>query len=249
MPDYTHDALGTRMKQNFEDRVRFMLPRRSYVILRLDGKSFHTYTKKAIRPYDLNLMHCMDLAAIALCKEAAGAKFAYLQSDECSILLTDFEKVETAAWFDNNVQKLVSVSSSLFTLHFNDAMRQYGTLLPNAIFDARVFVIPDPIEVDNYFRWRMQDCERNSVTMLAQNYASQKQLHGQNREKQHDIIHEAGDNWNDHPADFKRGRCIVYRDQQWQVDHETPVFTKNPEYLRNMIPRIWEEKNVENAIP
>ena len=71
---------------------------------------------------------------------------------------------------------------------------------PTAVFDARVFIIPDLIEVENYFVWRQQDAERNSVMMLARAYASHKALAGKNRAAQHEIIHEAGDNWAKHPA-------------------------------------------------
>lgn len=237
------DSLGDRIKSQYEDRTRIMLPRRTYTIVRVDGKAFHTWTRGLARPYDTTLMLCMDEAAKKLCKDAAGSEFAFVQSDEISLLLTDFRKPESAAWFDGNLQKLASVCASIVTAAFNIAVAQSGLPKdPDATFDARAFVIPDPVETDNYFRWRQKDAERNSVAMLSQAYASAKQLHGKGREAQHDIIHEAGDNWNDHPASFKRGRAIVYRDMRWIVDHETPVFTRDTEYLKRLIPIQWQEK-------
>lgn len=234
------DSLGDRMKQNYEDRSRVLLPRRTYTIIRIDGKSFHTWTRGLKRPYDTDLMGCMDDAATAICKEAAGSELAYVQSDEISLLLTDFRKIESAAWFDGSVQKLASICASIATVAFNLSVMARGIdKRPTAMFDARVFVIPDPVEVANYFIWRQKDAERNSVAMLAQAYGSAKQLHGVDRTGQHDLIHEAGDNWNNHPADFKRGRAVVYRDMVWQVDHETPIFTQAPEYLKSMIPVQW----------
>lgn len=241
-----HDSLGDRIKSQYEDRYRISLPRRTYTIVRVDGKAFHSYTRGLEKPYDAKLMECMDRAALALCKEAAGAEMAFVQSDEISLLLTDFRKIDTHAWFDGNLQKLVSVCASVATMEFNQAVVELGLpKQPNALFDARVFIIPDPVEVDNYFRWRQKDAERNSVAMLAQSYASQKQLHGKDRAAQHDVIHEAGDNWNNHGADFKRGRAVVYRDMAWVVDHETPVFTQDTAYLKQFIPVQWaEEKGV-----
>lgn len=238
-------SLGDRMKANYEDRYRIMLPRRTYTVVRIDGRAFHTWTRGLERPYDKTFMTCMDTAALTLCIEAAGSEFAFVQSDEISLLLTDFRKPETAAWFDGNLQKMASICASVVTASFNFAVRETGlSKMQFAFFDARVFVVPDPVEVDNYFRWRQKDAERNSVSMLAQAYASAKQLHGKDRTAQHDLIHEAGDNWNDHPASFKRGRAIVYRDMQWIVDSETPVFTKEPEYLKAMIPAQWAEEVV-----
>jgi tRNA(His) 5'-end guanylyltransferase len=100
-----NDSLGDRMKANFEDRTRFFLPRRTYTILRVDGRAFHTWTRGLTKPHDRDFMACMDAAAIALCKEVAGAKFAFVQSDEISVLATDFEDEGSQAWFDGNIQK------------------------------------------------------------------------------------------------------------------------------------------------
>lgn len=232
------DSLGDRMKSSYEDRYRVMIPRRTYTIIRVDGKAFHTYTRGMERPYDTNLMRWMDDMAVELCAEIAGSEMAFVQSDEASVLVTDFRKVETAAWFDGNLQKMASVSASIATAAFNRAARTQKL----AMFDARVFVIPDPVEVENYFIWRQKDAERNSLSMLAQGHASPKELHGKGRDAQHDIIHAAGDNWNDHPSDFKRGRVVVYKNMTWVVDHETPIFTTSRDYLKQYVPIQWQEE-------
>jgi len=225
-------------------------------------------------------MNCMDAAAIALCKEAAGARLAYVQSDEISLLLTDFADPKTEAWFDNCQNKIESISASIVTSAFNLAVmhRQLrpegqGKICgkkPNAVFDARAFVIPDFVEVENYFIDRQQDATRNSVTMLAQSFASHKQLHGKNQSAQHEIIHAAGDNWEKHPARFKHGgvirrQAVDYLAQEgvvhpsffrpsgsipieksnWFMDEGTPVFTRERHYLRTMIPIHWEDDLVQ----
>lgn len=163
------DDLGDRIKSDYENRTRYYLPRRTYVIIRIDGKSFHGYTRGLPRPFDLELMEDMDETAKSLCREINGARFAYVQSDEISILVTDFDSAQTEAWFDNNLQKMCSLSASIATAHFNEAshrgMKEVAAL---AHFDSRVFTIPDPVEAYNYFVWRQQDATRNSVTMTAQ---------------------------------------------------------------------------------
>ena len=72
MGEPRRDSLGDRMKANYEDRYRVMLPRRTYTIVRVDGKAFHTWTRGLHEPYDELLMFCMDCVALALCKEVAG---------------------------------------------------------------------------------------------------------------------------------------------------------------------------------
>jgi len=259
-----NDALGDRMKR-YEDVYRFRLPRRTYTIVRVDGRAFHTWTKRLQRPYDLELIDCMNAAALALCEEVAGARFAYVQSDEISLLATDFDLTTTQPWFDGIVQKWCSVAASIATMAFNEKVRHYrncvdGSMLiskkePNATFDARVFTIPDHVEVANYFVWRQQDAERNSVAMLAQHYASHKELHGKGREEQHEVIYKYGDNWAKHPVRFKHG-AVVRRHVEslysttafsggWAVDDATPKFTRKRAYLENLIPIAWEGDLIE----
>jgi len=122
------DSLGDRMKTYYEKRTQTFLPRRSYSILRLDGKAFHTYTRGLNRPFDNDFMNHMDETAKYLCANISGAQFAFVQSDEISILVTDFKKLTTQAWFDNNVQKMVSVSASLATAKFNELRTRHALL-------------------------------------------------------------------------------------------------------------------------
>lgn len=106
------DNLGDRMKIFYENITRIFLPRRTYTIIRIYGKAFHTYTKGLDRPFDDKFVNDMDETACYLCKNIQGAKFAFVQSDEISILLTDFDSLTTSAWFDGNIQKMVSVKHS-----------------------------------------------------------------------------------------------------------------------------------------
>ncbi len=221
------DILGDRMKEYYENRTRSFLPRRTYTILRADGKAFHTYTRDCERPFDSLLMEDMDFTAAALCRQIAGAKLAFVQSDEISLLLTDFESNQTEAWFDGNIQKLVSLSASIAAAHFN-SFRWQRTILgladmpnselscinlldePAAYFDSRAFSIPDPVEVENYFIWRQQDATRNSISMTAQAHFPHERLQNKSSDEMQEMLwQEKGINWNDQPGGFKRGRCIV----------------------------------------
>jgi tRNA(His) guanylyltransferase len=166
------DPMGDRMKQQYEDRTRFMLPRRTYTILRLDGRAFHTVTKNMQRPFSLAFAEEMAATAIKLCQEVSGTVFAYTQSDEISLLLQDFESIGTQPWFDGNIQKMASVSAGIASRHFSTWM---GV---EAEFDCRVFTIPDPVEVANYFLWRQRDAWRNAILAYAQHKFGQKAIHG-----------------------------------------------------------------------
>lgn len=246
------DALGDRMKANYEDRTRISLPRRSYTLIRIDGKAFHTYTRGMVRPFDDGLMDDMDTTAAYLCKNIMGAKFAFVQSDEISILLTDFEDIGTQSWFDSNLQKMCSVSSSQATRAFNEARLKRNGMdaMKWAEFDSRVFQIPQKTEIENYFIWRQQDTTRNSISSVAQSLYSSKELHGKNTDEQQELIFQKGINWNDYAPKYKRGRMIVKEtyekspeDDKGQtamrtrwVSIEVPIFTQDRNFLSERIP-------------
>lgn len=230
MTQHKKDSLGDRMKAQYEVRSQTYLPRRTYAIIRLDGKAFHTYTRGLQRPFDEGFMRDMDETAIALMAHVQGAKVAYVQSDEISIVLTDFDQVTTDAWFDGNVQKIVSISASIATANFN-AQRPKGGM---AFFDSRVFIIPDPVEVENYFIWRQQDATRNSIQMAAQSMFS----HGSTQNQDCNVLQERmftekGVNWNDYPDGFKRGRAVVKRNE-WKPFTPKGGLSFTPENERYM---------------
>ena len=248
------DDLGTRMKENYENRTRYLLPRRSYSVIRLDGKSFHTYTKGFKRPYDEGFMRIMNQTAQKLCESIQGAKLAYVQSDEISLILTDFETETTDAWFDGNIQKITSISASIATVAFNNGMYLDEDILAPmtkvAYFDSRVFTIPDRQEIFNYLIWRQQDATRNSIQMSAQSLYSHKDLHKKNTSELQELIFLKGINWNNYPVGFKRGRIIVKKQKEkaipsgeavlrnvWEVE-EPPIFSKEKKYLLDIIPSL-----------
>ena len=228
------DSLGDRMKENYENRSKTYLVRRMPVIIRLDGKAFHTFTKGMKKPYDEIFHNTMNATMKYLCENIQGCKLGYTQSDEITLLLTDYDTLDTDAWFDNNVQKICSVSASMATMAFNKFFRQYvsdycdsmmalqvfdlvndkyfHTLydkLEIAMFDARCFNIPED-EVVNCFIWRQQDATRNAIQMLGQCNFSHKELQGKSCNDIQDMLMlQKGINFNDMPTEFKRGVCCV----------------------------------------
>lgn len=222
------EALGTRMKEFYEKRTRYYLPRKTHALIRVDGKAFHTFTKGMQRPFDHSLTNAMNETAIALCSQIQGAKLAYVQSDEISILLTDFDKLTTEAWFDYNIQKMCSVSASIATQAFNAAFSEK----PIALFDSRVWSISDPVEVKNYFLWRQQDCVKNSISSVAQFHFSPKELHKKHQGDMKDMLHEIGDGWEDYPDVYKNGRVILKEEFQKNDTLRTRWVAKSaPEFL------------------
>jgi tRNA(His) 5'-end guanylyltransferase len=200
-------ALGDRMK-SYEAIAKTTLPRRTYTLIRCDGRAFHSYLRGCVKPFDFEFMGHMDQVAAALCAEVSGTVFAYVQSDEISLLVCDFESVGTQPWFGGEVQKIVSAAAATATAHLNSL--RYGSTGRLGTFDARVFTIADPVEVAHAFIWRQRDAVRNSITMAAQAVLGHRRLHGVNGGQMQEMLwSEHGINWNDYPDGAKRGRVVV----------------------------------------
>ena len=245
-----HTTLGDRMK-SYEAVWNQILVPRSPVILRCDGKAFHTLTAKFNKPFDSKLIHAMNAASLQLCKEIQGAELAYVQSDEISILLHGYKRFNSQPWFDNKVQKICSVAASITGVTFSAELSKLLSKDIRAVFDARVFTLPES-EVTNYFYWRQQDWIRNSIQMLARSLYSQKQLHGKNTMQLQSMIKENGLSWDEIESHLKYGRCIV-RDTvmkdygtctgsylEWVIDNNIPVFKDNRPYIEDHL-KLLEE--------
>ena len=114
-----HDDLGTRMKEFYEQVPKTRLVRRMPVAIRIDGKAFHTFTKGFHKPFDDILIKTMQETTKYLCENIQGCVLGYTQSDEITLILVDYQKLTSSAWFDYEVQKLCSISASMATMAFN----------------------------------------------------------------------------------------------------------------------------------
>lgn len=181
--------LAGRIKR-YESVSHYGLTARTPVMIRVDGRAFHSYTKGMHRPFDSDLMTAMVYAAKRVAEDMQGFKAAYIQSDEVSFCITDYDKLDTQGWFDYDLQKIVSISAALMTAHFNEMSISKRL----ATFDSRAFNIPAS-DVVNAFVWRAKDWERNSLQMYSRANFSHKQLHGKGRSDMHEMLHCIGKNW------------------------------------------------------
>lgn len=226
-----HDDLGNRMKEYYESIPKTKLMRRCPVILRIDGKAFHTFARGFQKPFDGVLVKTMQETMKYLCENIQGCVLGYTQSDEITLVLVDYKKFTSQAWFDYEVQKMCSIAASMATMKFNKFFRdnvgdylyenydeQYLTdyieTLQNAVdkgamFDCRCFNIPKE-EVTNCIYWRQLDASRNSIQMVGQANFLHKELQNKSCNDIQDMLMvQKGINWNDLPIYQKRGSCCV----------------------------------------
>lgn len=165
-------SLADRIKR-YEKTFSFQTMNRMPVMIRVDGRAFHTFTKGMNKPFDKSLINAMVFAACDVAKEMQGFKVGYVQSDEATFCLTDYDRLESQGWFDYDLAKMVSISAALMSVAFN-----YDFIKPQhddqrAFFDSRAFSVPVD-DVVNAFLWRARDWERNSLQMYARSFFSHK---------------------------------------------------------------------------
>ena len=232
-----HDDLGVRMKTFYEQIPKTKLMRRCPVAIRIDGKAFHTFTRGFQKPFDDVLIKSMQETMRYLCENIQGCVLGYTQSDEITLILVDYKKLTSSAWFDYEVQKICSIAASMATMAFNNIFSKYvkkfdlelayndngidteenrklweiykKAINKGAMFDARCFNIPKE-EVTNLVYWRQLDASRNSIQMVGQANFSHKELQNKScNDIQDMLMTQKGINWNDLPTYQKRGSCCV----------------------------------------
>lgn len=269
-----NDSLGDRMK-TYENVTRTHLTRRTPVIIRIDGKAFHTFTRGFVKPFDDILVETMQDTMKYLCENIEGCVLGYTQSDEITLVLCDYKKLTSQAWFDNNIQKMCSISASMATLEFNRKfcenknrwiMDTYdcvhsnegmlgewfkikiaydGASFHGALFDSRVFNIPKE-EVNNCLLWRQQDATRNSIQSVAQANFSHKQLQNKNcSELQEMLFQEKGINWNNIPTHLKRGSCCIK--EQYEIETGDGVTLRFRWVIDKEIPVFSQDTSYVNS--
>ena len=242
-----HDELGKRMKA-YEDESNKKLVKKLPVIIRIDGRAFHTFTKKLNKPFDDLLIDTMHETMRYLCKHVAGCVLGYCQSDEISLLLQDYKNEETQPWFEYRLNKLCSVTASMATFAFNrifeDMVMEFHDLCcddrtlfdeneermktlfdccdKGAMFDARAFTLPFN-EVTNYFYWREADAIRNSIEMVGHANFSQNQLHKVNTDGIKKMLLEKGIDYDKIPVYKQRGVCCIKTKIPSFSPDDTPV--------------------------
>lgn len=255
------DDLGKRMKTYYEAIPKTSLMRRTPVAIRIDGKAFHTFTRGFEKPFDTLLVNTMQQTTKKLCENIQNCVFGYTQSDEITLILVDYKDINTAAWFDYEVQKLCSISASIATLYFNKFFKQSveefdinsiikekevdnykllnsykRALNTGAMFDSRCFNIPKE-EVCNLIYWRQLDATRNSIQMVGQANFSHKELQGLTCNKIQDkLITETDINWNNYPTYLKRGTSCLKKDSEWTLDMNMPILKgEDRKYVEDLI--------------
>ena len=258
-----NDDLGTRMKTYYENIPKTKLMRRTPVAIRIDGKAFHTFTKGFDRPFDKVLMTTMQETTKYLCENIQGCVFGYTQSDEITLILIDYRRLNSSAWFDYEVQKICSITASMATVAFNKIFQKYVNRYisriayyannvnmdisdrtdvyriaqeKGAMFDARCFNIPKE-EVTNLIYWRQLDATRNSIQMVGQANFSHKELQNKNcNDIQNMLLTERDINWNNYPTNCKRGTAVIKRGREWEIDNFMPILKgENRHYVDRFI--------------
>lgn len=233
------DYLGDRMKE-YERVTSYTLPKRLPVIIRLDGKAFHTYTKGFDKPFDKEIVEAMQETMLFLCQELGDVRLGYCQSDEITLVLTNDVSFEHEAFYNNKLQKLCSISASVATAKFNQLM--FDRKKKFAYFDSRVFVVPNLTESMNNLYWRQADATRNSKAMVAQSLFKQSELQGLSAEQMIEkCLTEKQVDYYSYPTDYRKGSCCVKTDMGWKVDKNIPTFKDDWEYL---LDKLDKKENV-----
>lgn len=243
MDKQNKDVVGDRLKAQEQVEASRRADRTKPLMCRLDGRSFHTFTKGMVRPYDPRLSQLM-IDTTKYLVEQTHAKLGYCQSDEISLYWDlDLKDNPNAQFmFDGKFQKLTSVLAGIASAFFT---KELSTRIPEkanevAVFDARVWNVDTLTEVYENFLWRQDDAIKNSISMAAQAFFSAKKLHGVGSEAKKAMLREYGfSEWEDYPTFFKSGTF---------VKRKSAMVELTPEQLEKIPVEHWPVGLVERTV-
>lgn len=255
-------TLHDRMKE-YESITKTNLMKRTPVIVRVDGRAFHTFTKGFVKPFDTLFLEAMRETALDLFKNIPYVKFAYTESDEISLILLENDFVNDTPFFDNDLQKIVSLTSSMATLYFNNNFVKvieryaksgvdvsiYRNKYNKATFDSRAFNIPF-FEVDNYILDRQLDSKRNSLNAYAQSLYSAKALFGKKHDDLINLLHDKGVHYHDIDVALRHGVAVYKVDDRPTFDYALPSLTVDKTFVsRIVLPDFSKDDDKEEDAP
>ncbi len=247
-----NDMLGQRMK-TYEAVAQHYLMKRTPVIIRVDMKAGHTFTKHLNKPWDNIFQSAMQNTMKFMCENIQNAKFGYCQSDEITIVLTDYETLLTDAWFSYRTDKLCSISASMATMKFN---QEFNRMAQEEIFTYQTSMVPQSMEIQlemkkyhdalracmlkgamfdarcfnipkeevtNLVYWRQIDAVRNSIQSHGQAKFSHKEMMNKNTKQVKEMLEKIGYNWETIPICCQRGVACVKTEDGWQIDKTMPL--------------------------
>lgn len=238
------DTIGSAIKECEKKFSPQLDPYAGPIIVRLDGRAFHTFTKGLNRPFDERLAKCMWEATIFVL-EQTHAKIAYTQSDEISLLYEYNEPSQ--AIFGGKLNKVNSVLASMVTAKFNNSLGYHlSEKTQLAQFDCRTFQVPNRKGAVDTFTWRYMDAQRNSVSMAAQSHFSHKQLQRKSTREQIKLLSEIDVDFNDYPCWFRHG--VFFKREKVCENIAADKLALIPENHRPSGPVI-RSKTIRNSIP
>lgn len=229
--------------KRYEESTNFKIIPRTPIIIRIDGKKFSNLTKRLSieKPFSPVFADMMAKSAIAVASEIQGCVIGYTQSDEITFIIRTDQSDETTPWFDNRIQKMVSVAASISTAAFNGLLGQNfgfdpaGKYPPRAYFDCRIFPVPTMTEVVNNLIWRQRDCTKNSISSaayfeigkVAGRETARAMVHKLNQDERQELLFQkTGINWNNYAPEFKRGIAVFRKEKEVVTENGTAIRKK-----------------------
>lgn len=239
------------------------------IVITINGRSFRRITSKIEKPFSLEFLNVMCATMVKLCHEIEGAVFAYMFSDEITIIVRNDQSLETQAWFQNDIQAMVSVSASIATLEFNSAAKSCDLLLiGEPTFVSNVFAVPNLTEAANVIVCKQQLAQHRSLTSAVLHELTKKYgddaidiLQNRTSEEKEELLQEYGIHFNSYPTAYRRGvacyrapTVVHSKDGQviknkWVVNTELPIFAKD-QFLSNIFKSgsdIFRVNDLENV--
>ncbi len=238
---------------SYEEASNHKLLSKLPVIIQINGRSFSKITSLLDKPFCNKFSDCISSTMLQLCMEVEGAVFGYQFNDEIVIIARNDQSSDTVPWYDNKIQKIVSISASVATLHFSNLSHATDlNLMGDPIFLGSTYAVPTILEAIHVLISKQHQnlqvaIHSASFYELLKKYDKntiKEMLSGLSMDEKVDLLsQECMIDFNDYPMAFRRG-IACYRapkvvndvvKHKWVINKDLPIFTQDHSFLVNIL--------------
>jgi len=238
---------------SYEDAYNYSIIQKLPIVVKLNGRSFSKLTSLLNKPFDIQFLNVMQDVCIKVAMDAEGCVFAYSFNDEIILILKNDQSIRTMPWYDNNIQKIASVTSSLASIQFFSSAQKYNlNILGAPVFTSQVFAVPNITEAVNVLIAKQQQSIQSCISFacfyetikeyddisLARSTLTQKTI-----DEKIELLQDLNVDYNSLNPEFKKGfACYkvpkVFDNEikkKWIINNDIPTFSNNHEFITNIL--------------
>lgn len=226
-------SLDARQK-SYEEAWNHKLPPRLPKIAHIESVAYHTLLEQSSFVEHQELVNPLVSATKKVMNHfGESARFAFVSFGGCFVCFNDYYNPHRESVLGNNITKLTSTTSAVFTQEFNQAR---GSKDLEYVFCTNIFCLPES-ELVNYFIFRQSSSAASMLRAMARNAGGEKQASSGTIAEVEEFLSSQAEKYPDGAPstydEMKRRCCVVIRGENGKLEEfwHPPIFSEDRKFI------------------